>query len=257
MKTIRKLKWMLFVVMASLSMSVFGQTHIYITGSDTGNSTGFHPAPPSGTPAANIVGSFYAAVERANAVGGNCIIHLRTNTLYESQRCNDIREGVNIQVINDTPQRKAVRWSPTAYTSLQGAQRMVGVQGTLTIGGEGCTSTLIFRCQAGWDYYYPSEFADDGTDARVLLKVEGNGVLNIQENCELSYGKVNVWLASPNATVNQSSGVICAAGDMNVNITQGTYNMSGGYITGYYYSFDHITPDMTANPMFDYDTLLY
>ena len=248
MKTIRRLKWMLFVVMASLSMSVFGQTHIYITGSDTGTSDN----PPSGTPAANIVANFHDAVERANALGGTCIIHLRTNTLLETQGCSDIQEGVNIQVINDTPLRKAIRWKPAAYKT---SHRMVGVRGTLTLGGEGCTSTLIFRCQEGWAYYYPSEVADDGTDARVLLKVEGNGVVNIQDNCELSYGKVNVWLASPNATVNQSGGVIGAAGDMNVNITQGTYNMSGGYITGANLFFGNtVIPDPTTDTsIFNYD----
>ena len=244
----------LFLALLGSGLNGFGQTHIYITGSDTNGSANF-PNPPSGTPDANIVGSFYAAVERANAVVGNYIIHLRTNTLYESQRCNDIQEGVNIQVINDTPQRKGIRWLPAAYKT---SHRMVGVRGTLTLGGEGCTSTLIFRCQEGWAYYYPSEVADDGTDARVLLKVEGNGVVNIQENCELSYGKVNVWLASPNATLNQSGGVICSAGDMNVNITQGTFNMMGGYIVGHYFSTGNTIPTYSGdqNKILDRDNFL-
>ena len=249
MKQIGKLRALLLSAILIGSIGVFGQTHVYITGTDTGNTNS--PNPPAGTPAANKVTSFYAAISRANAVGGNVIVHLRTNNCHEDRPCPAIAASTNVQVINDTPARKAIRFKPEAYTR---SHRLIPVNGTLTLGGEGCTSVLIIRGQEDTDYYYP--YNDDGIDPVVLIKAD-HGTVNIDNNCEVCYGRVNVWVSYRSGVVNlKPGGVIHSALDMNVNITEGTFNLMGGTIMGHYVTGGNTIPNLSYNPILDRENFL-
>ena len=254
-RKLRKLRALLLIALMGSSFGVFAQTHVYITGTDTGTNSNC-PAPPAGTPAANKVTTFYAAIQRANAVGGNVVIHLRTNQLRETSPCPTIKQNVNVQVINDTPARKAIRYNPEAYEK---SHRLIPVNGTLTLGGEGCTSVLIVRGQPFDPYYYPyNEDGEDGETIPPVVLIKANeGTVNIENNCEVCYGRVNVWISYKTGVVNlREGGVIHSALDMNVNVTQGTFNMEGGYIMGHYYTSGNTVPDLEANPILDRENFL-
>ena len=264
MKLFRHLIILITLLFTLLGTAVngFADGHVYIYTGASGE-TGW--APPSGTPADNIVTTFKAAIARANRIGGYVVVHLRTNKLNETSPSAAIQAGVHVHVINDTGSRKAIRFKSSGMTG-QNSTRMIGVNGTLTLGGEGCNAVLILRGESDGKYYYPTETWPNGmnaatvyannANAKVLIKA-AEGTVNIMNNCEVCYGKVNVWLTTNTAELNlYEGGVIHSAQDMNVNITRGTFNMYGGYIVGHYFTSGNTIPNYTTNALLDRDNYL-
>ena len=219
----------LLVALLGLNLESFAVTDIYIDGG-------------SGT---NHYSTFKAAVSRACEVGGDVTIHLRMNTV-EDQSCTistTAPKVVNIKLIADDGTRRSIQYpEKTSYNYA----RLIGMaNGTLTIGGnnaEGNTGVVIIRGLRTDGHEFYSPYSDN---TWVLFYVSGNATLNILNNTEIAYGKNNIWLDSPNATVNmgldssRDFGVIHSAELMNVNITEGTFNMNSGYIVGHCDGFSH------------------
>ena len=238
MKAIRKLKKftkckaMLVVALLGMSLSGYAATDLYIDVADDGTETTTH------------FKTFASAVARANSVGGEVIIHLRKNTV-ETSSCT-INSGTDIKLVADNgTKRLSIQYAEQAHYA---NARLIGMAGgSLTIGGnnaEGNKGVVIIRGLRtdGHEFYSPYS-----NKTWVLLYVSGNATLNILNNTEIAYGKNNIWIDSPNATVNlglddtRDFGVIHSAESMNVNITAGTFNMNSGYIVGHCNGFYHGT----------------
>ena len=147
-------------------------------------------------------------------------IILSTNTTEQSSVTINKNEDITIITSGN---RQSINFdsSNTSFTDF----RCIGVNGKLTIGGEGFP---IIRATKSSNN---ANLRDE--NSKILVKVNSGGELNIN-NAELAYGSNVLWLSEENSVVNFNNGVLHSATDQVVNITHGTFNMNGGYICGHY-----------------------
>ena len=235
MRTVRKLNWLVILILLGLANVAKAQTTLYLDGGTT------HPH----------YSTLYDAIQRVtgkHSTYGDVTILVRANST--ETKAITLQAGDNITIVNRSGARHSINWSERP------SHRMFAIVQNCVVNigaaSNGNNAALILRCA-------PSSVSGDveGGD-KALFKVVRGGILNIYNNTEIAYGDMPIWLTTSSSTtgrpaVNMYGGVIHSAKFACVYVQQGDFNMYGGYICGHYNTGGLTIPNTSNNRILDFN----